>query len=73
MTSTEIGTGGGSSLRMNAGAAVYGSVVVQGQVEKANGTAAVIYSDTVLNAIGQSPNNARFGTLPGAWNDRSTY
>jgi Tfp pilus assembly protein PilX len=73
MTSAEIGTGGGATLRMNAGSAVYGSLVVQGQVEKANGTAAVIYSEAVLNAIGQNPNNNRFGTLPGAWNDRSTY
>ena len=48
-------------------------VVVQGEVERANGTAAVIYSETVLNAIGQNPNNNRFATLPGAWNDRSTY
>jgi hypothetical protein len=38
-----------------------------------NGTAAVIYSEAVLAAIGQNPNNNRYGTLPGAWNDRSTY
>ncbi len=73
MTSAEIATGGSTSLRMNAGAAVYGSIVVQGQVEKANGTAAVIYSEAVLNALGQNPSNNRFATLPGAWNDRSTY
>ncbi len=73
MSATEIQQGGGATLRMNAGAAVYGSIVVQGKVEKANGTAAVIYSEAVLSAIGQNPNNNRFGTLPGAWNDRSTY
>ncbi len=73
MNSATIATGGGVTLRMNAGSAVYGSIVVQGEVEKANGTAAVIYSDTVLNAIGQNPDNSRFATLPGAWNDRSTY
>jgi len=73
MTSTEIANGGAATLRMNAGSAVYGSIVVQGQVEKANGTAAVIYSEAVLNAIGQNPNNNRYATLPGAWNDRSTY
>lgn len=73
MSASEISAGGSASLRMNAGAAVYGSIVVQGTVEKANGTAAVIYSQTVLNAIGQDPNNNRFATLPGAWNDRSTY
>jgi len=73
MSSSEISAGGSVTLRMNAGSAVYGSMVVQGTVEKANGTAAVIYSETVLNAIGQDPNNNRFATLPGAWNDRSTY
>ena len=73
MTTAEIGTGGAATLRMNAGSAVYGSIVVQGQVAKANGTAAVIYSEAVLNAIGQNANNNRFATLPGAWNDRSTY
>lgn len=73
MTSAEIGTGGNATLRMNAGATVYGSIVVQGQVEKANGTAAAVYSEAVLNAIGQNPDNNRFATLPGAWNDRSTY
>lgn len=70
---TEVATGGGATLRMNAGAAVYGSIVVQGQVTKANGTAAVIYSEAVLRALGQNPNNNRYATLPGAWNDRSTY
>lgn len=73
MSDAVIATGGSSDLRMNAGSAVYGSVVVQGQVDKANGTAAVIYNEAVLNAIGQNPNNNRYATLPGAWNDRSTY
>lgn len=73
MTDDEIAAGGNATLDMNAGAAVYGSVVVQGAIDKANGTAAVIYSETVLNAIGESEDNNRYGTLPGAWNDRSTY
>lgn len=73
MSSTVIGTGGSSTLRMNAGAAVYGSIVVQGEVERANGTSAVIYSKAVLEGIPRDPNNNRYATLPGAWNDRSTY
>ena len=72
-TATEIIDGGSANLRMNAGASVYGSVVVQGQVEKANGTAAIIYDATVLGNIGNNPNNNRFSTLPGAWNDISSY
>jgi len=73
MNATEIAASGKRTFRMNAGATVYGSIVVQGKVEKANGTAAVVYSEAVLNAIGQNPDNNRFATLPGAWNDRSTY
>jgi hypothetical protein len=73
MTSTEVSNGGNAVLDMNAGATVYGAVVVQGQVDKANGTAAIIFDATVLNAIGNNPNNNRYATLPGAWNDISSY
>ena len=73
MSPAEVAAGGNATLRMNAGTAVYGSIVVQGAVAKANGTAAVIYSLAVLRALGQNPGNNRFATLPGAWNDRATY
>jgi hypothetical protein len=58
---------------MNSGAAVYGGVVVQGAVEKANGNAAVIYNGDVLNALANDPNNTRYATLPGAWSDLHSY
>jgi Tfp pilus assembly protein PilX len=65
-------TGGTATLDMNAGAVVYGSVVVQGQIDKANGTAAIIYSKDVFanfaNSILPTTSN-----LPGAWNDRLSY
>lgn len=66
------GTGGTATLDMNAGAAVYGSVVVQGQIDKANGTAAIIYSDDVFKNLANSlaPKNS---SLPGAWTDRLSY
>jgi Tfp pilus assembly protein PilX len=73
MTSTEVSNGGNAVLDMNAGATVYGAVVVQGQVDKANGTAAIIFDASVLDAIGNNPNNNRYATLPGAWNDISSY
>lgn len=70
---TELARGGSASLRINSdGAAVYGSVVVQGMAEKING-GVIVHSEAVLKAIGQNPNNNRYATLPGAWNDRSTY
>ena len=58
-------------LQMNAGAAIYGAMVIQGQM-KANGTAAVIYDKTVLGNIG-GENNIVYATLPGAWNDQRSY
>lgn len=67
-------TGGSATLDMNAGAAVYGSVVVQGQVDKANGTAAIIYNAGVLQNLANDPTNSKFGGIPGGWaDDRVTY
>jgi hypothetical protein len=65
-------TGGSATLDMNAGAAVYGSVVVQGEISKANGTAAVIYNEDVFRNLSNSipPRNSN---LPGAWTDRLSY
>ncbi|MFC5577513.1 hypothetical protein ACFPOA_05700 [Lysobacter niabensis] len=73
MTSGEVAAGGNAVLDMNAGATVYGAMVVQGKVDKANGTAAIIYDEVVLGAIGKNPKNNRYATLPGAWNDNASY
>jgi len=72
-SATEVAAGGNAVLDMNAGATVYGAMVVQGKVDKANGTAAIIHDDNVLSAIGKNPNNSRYATLPGAWNDTFSY
>jgi hypothetical protein len=66
-------TGGTAVLDMNAGATVYGAVVVQGQVDKANGNAAVVYNKEVLTALATDPDNTRYATLPGAWTDLHSY
>lgn len=73
MTSAEIAAGGNAVLDMNAGAIIYGALVVQGKVDKANGTAAIVHDSNVLNGIGKNPNNPRYATLPGAWNDILSY
>lgn len=73
MTSAEIDAGGNATLDMNAGAVIYGALVVHGKVDKANGTAAVVFDANVLNNIGNSDNNNRYATLPGAWNDNISY
>lgn len=58
-------------LQMNAGAAIYGALVVQGQM-KANGTAAVIYDGKVLHNL-EETGGSKYASLPGAWNDRQAY
>lgn len=65
-------TGGSANLKMNAGAAIYGSVVVQGTIEKANGNAAVVYNEDVfMNLANSIP--PKGSNLPGAWTDRLSY
>jgi hypothetical protein len=66
-------TGGTAVLDMNAGATVYGAVVVQGQVDKANGTSAVVYNGDILNRLATDPTGSRYATLPGAWTDLRSY
>ena len=58
-------------LQMNAGSAIYGALVVQGQM-KSNGTAAVIHDDLVLGGVQEEAGFA-YATLPGAWSDRRSY
>lgn len=58
-------------LQMNAGSAIYGAVVLQGQMAS-NGTSAVIYDGNVLRGIVEQ-NEPVYATLPGAWTDRRSY
>jgi len=58
-------------LTMNAGAAVYGALVMQGQM-KANGTSAVIYDGNVLRTVIEQTGPA-YAALPGAWTDKRSY
>jgi hypothetical protein len=58
-------------LQMNAGSAIYGALVVQGQI-KANGTAAVVYDGNVLRGVIEQAGLV-YSTLPGAWTDQRAY
>ncbi|BCT91637.1 hypothetical protein LYSHEL_06610 [Lysobacter helvus] len=58
-------------LQMNAGSAIYGALVLQGQM-KVNGTAAVIYDGTVLRGVIDEAGLV-YATLPGAWSDQRSY
>jgi hypothetical protein len=73
MSSTEVTNGGSTSLTMNAGAVVYGAVVVQGQVKKANGTSSVVYNGDILGTLGSKPTPSQYVGVPGGWTDSVSY
>lgn len=58
-------------LTMNAGTAIYGGLVAQGQVH-VNGTSAVIYNGDVLAGVVEEA-GLMYATVPGGWNDRRSY
>ena len=58
-------------VQMNANSAIYGALVVQGQM-KVNGTAAVIYDGSVIDGVVEQAGLV-YATLPGAWTDRESY
>lgn len=72
LSSANIAAGGAATLDMNAGSAIYGSLVVQGKVDKANGTAAIIYDAKVLGLL-DAAGGERTSSVPGSWTDRYRY
>lgn len=58
-------------LQMEAGAAIYGALVIQGQM-KSNGTSAVIFDAMVLGAVANEAGLV-YASLPGAWTDQRSY
>jgi hypothetical protein len=77
-TPLDVTTGGstsghGGSLFMNSGSVVYGSVVIQGQFVKGNGTASIVYNKTVLENLLNEPGLNPFAPVPASWTDRFAY
>lgn len=73
---TTGGSGSGNcpsncAVQMNAGAAIYGALVLQGQM-KANGTSVVVHDASVLRRL-QEQGGITPASLPGAWTDRVSY
>lgn len=66
-------TGGTASLTLNAGSVIYGSAIVQGVVEKANGTAAIISDAKVLSNLSGGDKPPEVAGLPGSWSDSDRY
>jgi hypothetical protein len=66
-------SGHGGTLKMNAGSVIYGSVVVQGQFIKGNGTSSIVYNQTVLSHLLAEPGLNPFAPVPASWTDRFAY
>jgi len=67
------GGNGTSGYSMQSKAALYGAVVVQGNVTKANGNAAIIYNGKVLKNLVNNSLPPAWATVPGGWSDRFSY
>ena len=66
-------SGNGGELFMNAGSVIYGSVIIQGQFVKGNGTASIVYSKAVLEALLNEAALNPFAPVPASWTDRFAY
>jgi hypothetical protein len=66
-------TGGNAGMKFNAQSAVYGSVVIQGQVQTGSG-GGLLYGDAdVLKNLNSLQSMARYDTLRGGWTDAYSY
>ncbi|GAB3390824.1 hypothetical protein [Lysobacter fragariae] len=66
-------TGGNASMKFNSQSAVYGSVLIQGQVTTGSGGGLIFGDASILTALGNNPKMARFDTMRGGWTDRYSY
>ena len=66
-------TGGNAAMKFNAQSAVYGSVVIMGQVETGSGGGLLFGDADVLKNLNGLQSMARFDTLRGGWTDAYSY
>lgn len=66
-------TGGSAELRMDSGSTIYGSAIVQGEMVKVNGSAAVIHDSKVLGNLVGNLSKPSLIPLPGGWTDAVRY
>lgn len=69
----DASTGGNAGMKFNAQSAVYGSVVIQGQIQTGSG-GGLLYGDAdVLKALSGLDPMQQFDTLRGGWTDSYSY
>ena len=67
-------TGGNAAMKFNAQSAVYGSMVIMGQVTTGSGGGLIFGDRDILRNLVNNPDlTPRFDTLRGGWSDRASY
>ena len=73
-TTLDENTGGSAEFGMNAGATIYGAVVVQGSITSGGGgTAAIVYNADVLQNLFDNPDFFEPSSIAGSWTDKMRY
>lgn len=65
--------GGNAGMKFNAGSAVYGSVVVQGEIQSGSGGGLIFGDSEVLKVLASLGKMVRHDTLQGGWTDAYSY
>jgi len=65
--------GGASDFRANGNGTIYGAVISQGTISTFAGSAGVIYSGSVMDALLRLPSMLSAAPVPGSWTDRNEY
>lgn len=66
-------TGGNAGMKFNAGSAVYGSMVIQGEIQTGSGGGLLFGDAEILKALNGLQTMARYDTLRGGWTDAYSY
>ena len=66
-------TGGNAGMKFNAGSAVYGALVIQGQIQTGSGNGLLFGDADILKALNGLQSMARYDTLRGGWTDAYSY
>ena len=61
-----------NAFKSNGGGQLYGAVIIDAPAT-INGSVQIIYNDTVLKNLGNSPDFKRYGVIPGTWTDKPCF
>jgi hypothetical protein len=65
--------GGTASFVSHSTGTIYGSVIVQGNGDKLNGSSSIVYNQNVMNNLLNLDSLYVASPVPGSWTDRYAY